>query len=196
MCGRVSRRDCNERGAPSTKSGFPEPIAVTLIPPGVIISPEPFLLVASSTMFKSKDESHDSVDEPLGSSLGKLLLRCTVGGLMLFHGIHKLKHGVGGIEETLGEAGLPTLMAYGVYVGEVVAPVLMILGWLTRPAAVVLVFTMIMAIGLEHRADLTQIGPFGQWAVEVPMFYLLTGAAVFALGPGNLAIGRKTGLLA
>ena len=162
----------------------------------VIISPKPFLLDASLLMFKSNDDSHQSVDEPLTTSLGKLLLRCTVGGLMLFHGIHKLRNGVGGIEETLGEVGLPAAMAYGVYVGEVVAPVLLILGWLTRPAAAVLVFTMVMAIGLEHRADLTQIGAFGQWAVEVPMFYLLTGLAIVAMGPGNFSVGRKTGLLA
>ena len=73
---------------------------------------------------------------------GKLLLRLAVGGLMLFHGLHKLIDGVDGISGMLVAKGLPGFIAYGVLVGEVVAPCLLILGVLTRPAALVLAFTM------------------------------------------------------
>ena len=52
---------------------------------------------------------------------GKLLLRLAVGGLMLFHGIHKLIDGVDGISGMLAAQGLPGFIAYGVLVGEVVA---------------------------------------------------------------------------
>ena len=83
--------------------------------------------------------SHDDV--------GKLLLRLAVGGLMLFHGIHKLIDGVDGISGMLAAQGLPGFIAYGVLVGEVVAPCLLILGVLTRPAALVLAFTMVVADG-------------------------------------------------
>ena len=38
---------------------------------------------------------------------GKLLLRLAVGGLMLFHGLHKLFGGVGFISGMLVEKGLP-----------------------------------------------------------------------------------------
>ncbi len=55
---------------------------------------------------------------------GKLLLRLAVGGLMLFHGIHKLIDGVDGISGMLAAQGLPGFIAYGVLVGEVVAPLL------------------------------------------------------------------------
>ena len=58
---------------------------------------------------------------------GKLLLRLAVGGLMLFHGIHKLIDGVDGISGMLAAQGLPGFIAYGVLVGEVVAPCLLIL---------------------------------------------------------------------
>ena len=48
---------------------------------------------------------------------GKLLLRLAVGGLMLFHGLHKLIGGVDGISAMLVAKGLPGFIAYGVLVG-------------------------------------------------------------------------------
>ncbi len=50
---------------------------------------------------------------------GKFLLRLAVGGLMLFHGLHKLFDGVDGISNMLIAKGLPGFIAYGVLVGEV-----------------------------------------------------------------------------
>lgn len=52
---------------------------------------------------------------------GKLALRLTFGGLMLFHGVAKIQHGVGWIAGALQEQGLPAFIAYGVYVGEILA---------------------------------------------------------------------------
>ncbi|MBE1851196.1 DoxX family protein, partial [Escherichia coli] len=66
---------------------------------------------------------------------GLLLLRLTFGILMLFHGVAKIEHGVNWIVSILQAVGLPGFIAYGVYIGEVVAPVLIILGIFTRPAA-------------------------------------------------------------
>ena len=53
---------------------------------------------------------------------GLLILRLTLGILMLFHGIAKITNGVGGIEGMLTSKGLPAFLAYGVYVGEVIVP--------------------------------------------------------------------------
>ncbi len=49
---------------------------------------------------------------------GKFLLRLAVGGLMLFHGLHKLFAGIDGISGMLIAKGLPGFIAYGVLVGE------------------------------------------------------------------------------
>ena len=46
------------------------------------------------------------------NDLGLLLLRLTVGGLMLFHGVHKLIYGVSAIEGMLAGLGLPGFIAY------------------------------------------------------------------------------------
>ncbi len=123
--------------------------------------------------------------------LGKLILRVTVGGLMLFHGVAKLQTGVGDISGMLAAKGLPTFLAYGVYVGEIVAPVLLILGLFTRAAAAVFVFNMIVAVALAHAGDLFKIGPHGGWALELQAFYLFTALVVTLVGPGAWSLDAK-----
>ena len=49
--------------------------------------------------------------------LAKLLMRLAVGGLMLFHGVHKVANGIGGIEGMLSGKGLPEELAWGVHLG-------------------------------------------------------------------------------
>ena len=151
-------------------------------------------------MFKrDADDSTDVLVEPFHDSLGKLLLRLTVAGLMLFHGVSKILGGaeaLGKIEGLLTASGLPEAMAYGVYVGEVVAPVLLILGLFTRLSALVLAFNMVVAIGLAHAGDLFKLNDHGAWAIESAMFYLLTALVIAVLGPGRFSLHRKSGVLA
>src|SRR5262249_27927991 len=69
--------------------------------------------------------------------IAKLMLRILIGGLLLFHGVDKLRNGVGSVRADLAKAGLPGILAYGIYLGEVVAPLLVLLGLWTRPMAVI-----------------------------------------------------------
>ncbi len=120
---------------------------------------------------------------------GKLLLRIAVGGLMLFHGISKLQKGIGGIETRVTDAGLPAFVALGVYVGEIIAPVLILLGIWTRPAALIVAVNMLFVIGLAHSKDIFALSPKGgAWAIELQMFYLLTALALACVGSGRFTI--------
>jgi putative oxidoreductase len=126
--------------------------------------------------------------------LGKLLIRLAVGGMMLLHGIGKIRSGVGGIEGLLQSKGLPGFLAYGSYVGEVVAPIFILMGLFTRPAAAVLAFTMVTAIGLAHAGDVIKLDPqSGGWAIELPMLYLMGGLALVFLGAGKYSVSRGKG---
>ncbi|XTZ37076.1 DoxX family protein [Salmonella enterica] len=119
---------------------------------------------------------------------GKLLLRLVVGGLMLFHGIHKLIDGIDGISGMLVAKGLPAFVAYGVLVGEVVAPLLIIIGVLTRPAALLLAFTMLVAwlmVGIGKTGALDQTGA---WAIESLVYYFIAGLAIALLGAGRYSL--------
>ncbi|HBM08808.1 MAG TPA: GntR family transcriptional regulator, partial [Pseudomonas sp.] len=82
--------------------------------------------------------------------LGKLVLRVSVGVLILLHGIFKLQNGVDGIAGMLGNNGLPAFLAYGVYIGEVVGPALVILGVFTRIGALLIAGNMLVAFLLAH----------------------------------------------
>lgn len=126
--------------------------------------------------------------------LGRLVLRLAVGGLLLFHGIFKVKNGVGWMSGPLSSVGLPAFVAYGVYVGEVVAPILAIIGKFTRLAGLVISFNLLMAIVLVLRNRIFSINPQGGgWAIELEIFFLLGGLALFLLGSGRYSLSRGQG---
>lgn len=119
------------------------------------------------------------------ADLGKLIIRLTLGGLILFHGIAKLFHGVGFVESQLVSHGLPAFLAYGVYIGEIVAPLMVILGYQTRIGALIIVINMIVAIVLVHMGQLMSLSQSGGWALELQGFYLFIALALVFLGPGR-----------
>ena len=119
------------------------------------------------------------------ADLGKLIVRLTLGGLLLFHGIAKLLNGIGVIEGQLASHGLPTILAYGVYIGEVIAPLMVILGYQTRIGALIIVFNMIVAIALVHGHQLLTLSSNGGWALELQGFFLFSALALIFLGPGR-----------
>jgi putative oxidoreductase len=120
--------------------------------------------------------------------IGKLVLRLTTAGLILFHGISKIIHGVAFIEEPLVALHLPAILAYGVFVGEVVAPVFLITGLWTRVAALVIAFNLIVAIALDAYRFAFVIQQGGAWGLEAEAFFFLTALVVFLIGPGRYRI--------
>lgn len=127
----------------------------------------------------------------LSDSTGRLLLRLTLGILMLFHGYAKITKGVSGIETALANFGLPAWVAYGVYIGEILAPLLVIIGWYARVGGAIIVINMIFAITLSHSKQLLDLGKSGGWALELQGFFLLTGLVVLLIGPGRFAINNR-----
>jgi putative oxidoreductase len=128
--------------------------------------------------------------------IGLLISRLSLGGFMLLHGIKKMQTGVTMMEPMLTAKGLPAFVSYGVYIGEVLAPLLLILGIWTRPAGIVFAFQMVMAIYLAHSADLFKINEMtGGYALELQMIYLLGGIALALTGPGKLSLSKGKGKL-
>ena len=121
---------------------------------------------------------------------GKLVLRLTLGILMLFHGFAKLGDGgsLNWIAGQLSDAGLPGFIAYGVYVGEIVAPLMIIAGVYCRIGAVLIIFTMLFAVGLAHVAELFMLNQQGGYALELQAFYTFTALALALTGSGRFAV--------
>ncbi|MCD2511143.1 DoxX family protein [Comamonas endophytica] len=109
------------------------------------------------------------------------LLRITLALLLLFHGWAKITQGIGGIEKMVASHGLPSWLAYGVYLGEVVAPLLLLIGVWVVPAALIVAGNMLVALLLVHTGQFLSIGNTGGWALELQAFFIVTALAV-ALG--------------
>jgi putative oxidoreductase len=123
--------------------------------------------------------------------IAKLLLRLTLGILLLLHGISKITGDIGYIHRMVQANGLPGVLAYGVYVGEVLAPLLVILGWYSRVGAGLIVVNMLVIFAYAHRGDYFTIERSGGWALELQAFYLVTALAFLLTGPGRYAINRR-----
>jgi len=128
----------------------------------------------------------------MNESTGKLILRVTLGFIILLHGINKLINGIDWLDGALTAAGLPTFFKYGVYVGEVIAPVLVILGYYSRIGAWLIAVNMLFAIGLVHWADLFAFdAQSGGLVNEKQYMFMFSAIALALIGPGRYAISQK-----
>ena len=128
------------------------------------------------------------------TDIGKLILRLAVSILMGFHGVSKLRHGVAWMAGPLQAHHLPDWLAYGVFVAEVVVPFLLIIGFLTRPAALIIVFEMFMAIYLVLGAHAFELDKqTGSPRGELQFFYIGACVAIAFLGSGRYAVSKGQG---
>jgi putative oxidoreductase len=125
--------------------------------------------------------------------VGKLLLRVVLGLLILAHGIAKLKDGAGFVLDVVEKAGLPAALGYLVYVGEVVAPLLLIIGLFTRAAAAIVAINMLAAVLLVSTNEIFTMSKTGGWALELEGIYLAAAIAVALLGAGRYSVAGANG---
>jgi putative oxidoreductase len=125
------------------------------------------------------------------NDMARLLLRVTLGVLILLHGIAKLQDGVGGIEGMLAARGLPAQLAYAVFIGEVLAPLMLIFGFYARIGAVLVAINMVVAILLVHMGQLASLNEQGGWAIELQAIYLVSAIALALSGPGRYGINGR-----
>lgn len=121
--------------------------------------------------------------------LGKLILRVTVGALLLFHGMHKLLNGIEPIKAMVAAHNVPDALAYGVYLGEIVGPVMVILGFFSRLGGALIVVNMVVAVALVGMGQLTAFNAMGGYALELEALYLFGGLGVMLLGAGRYSVG-------
>jgi len=79
-------------------------------------------------------------------NFGLLFIRLGLGVCLLMHGIFKLTHGIDGVKSMLVARGIPDLVAYGAYVGEVLAPAMIIIGVFCRIGALLVIANVLMII--------------------------------------------------
>lgn len=131
--------------------------------------------------------------------LGLLILRVSVGAIILVHGLQKLTGwfdgpGLSGFEETVAGAGYDQARLLSVFgaIGEVAGGALLILGLATPLAGAAVVAVMINAWLVRQVAEpgLQFFAPDG---VEYETLLVLAAAAIVLTGPGRIAIDGGRG---
>jgi len=136
-------------------------------------------------MIKSITVFNKLTDHP---DAGKLILRLTFGILVMFHGVAKILHGTQWISAILEAKGIPAFIAYGVFAGEIIAPIFIILGFLTRPAALIYAFNIVIAtllVGMERFLTVTKVGA---WGLETEALFFFGALSIMLIGAGKYSI--------
>ncbi len=126
---------------------------------------------------------------------GTLTLRLSIGILMLVHGLNKLLNGTEQVNQILTRVGIPVFFSFGVLLAEVMAPVMLLIGFKTRLAAFLIIVDMFMATLLVHSANLTKVSEMGGWMVELNALYFFGALAIIFFGSGRFAISKGRGYL-
>jgi putative oxidoreductase len=129
------------------------------------------------------------------NDLGKLLLRITCGGLLLFHGSHKVFNEIEHVKVIVKNNGLPEFFAYGNILGEFIAPLFLIAGYKTRLAAIVIAINMFLSVLLAHPDIAFSRNDYGGWMIELNVFYMMAAVAIVFLGAGKYSLSRGVGKL-
>lgn len=121
------------------------------------------------------------------------VLRVVVGWLFVLHALFKFQLGLGNFENfMLKPAGLPLtgLLSWFVPTLELVAGVLLIVGLLTRAAAVLLAAEMVCTgflVKLIH-FHAGVLGPNGSGGAEIDFLYLAAFVLILVAGPGRVSL--------
>lgn len=123
--------------------------------------------------------------------LGLLITRIAIGFPMSVYGISKLIHGVGFIEDMMTMHGLPSFFAYGVFAVEIIAPVLLMIGFRTRIAGLIFAANCFTATILAQTSNIFKLNEFGGWALELLVIYMLVSLSFFFTGAGKYAVSTQ-----
>ncbi|WP_136465740.1 DoxX family protein [Flagellimonas onchidii] len=117
--------------------------------------------------------------------LGLALLRIVPSALLMTHGYPKLQKLISGDTEFLNPIGIgqaPSLFL--TVVGEFICPLLIIIGFKTRWAAIPAAITMFVAAFIFHASD--SLGD-----KELPILYFVVFVVIYLLGPGKYSVDKK-----
>ena len=121
------------------------------------------------------------------TNFGLLVVRLTLGVCLFMHGVAKIMNGVSGVKSMLMAKNIPEFVAYGVYLGEIVAPVMIILGLFCRIGAL-LVLGLCGIILYVAYPDPTAMSSHGGFTAEILYLYIGISFCLLVCGGGRFAI--------
>jgi putative oxidoreductase len=125
--------------------------------------------------------------------LGLLILRIGVGVIFIVGGWPKISNpgmwpGLGSAMENLGITFWPTFWGFMAALAEFGGGILVILGFLFRPATMLLAFTMLVAL-IFHLKGGPTMNTFDKYSNALVMLFVFTG--LILIGPGRFSVDAK-----
>lgn len=124
---------------------------------------------------------------PQSSSFGLLVLRASLGlSMLVLHGYDKLTHFSAKAGSFPALFGMPPNVNLGLAVfAEFFCSILLVLGFLTRFAALMLAITMAVAFFMAHKGALS-----GPGSGELALVYLVGYVTLLFTGAGRLSVDK------
>lgn len=117
--------------------------------------------------------------------LALLILRLGAGGLMLTHGIPKINMLFASPIQFADPIGVgATLSLILAIIGEVVAPLFVIVGFKTKIASIPTILTMVVAAFIIHASDSIDVK-------EKALLFLVSFVVIFLAGPGKYSVDKR-----
>lgn len=120
--------------------------------------------------------------------VGLLGMRVALGAVMIVHGYPKVTN-IHGVEKFFSSVGLPWWSAYLSAGAEFFGGILIIIGLLTRPAALALLIDMVVAIAKVHWKH----GLVGEGNYQLPLSLAALSLALIFFGAGPFALDAIRG---
>ncbi|MBD3723558.1 MAG: DoxX family protein [Flavobacteriaceae bacterium] len=124
-------------------------------------------------------------------NLRLLLIRVSIAFTMLVYGITKLIYGIDFIKTLFISYGLPSFFGYSIFIGEVIAPFLIIIGFRTKFAGIVFALNCFAAIIMVQLPNLLQLNESGGWSIGLIFIYMVFGISMFFTGAGKYALSTN-----
>ena len=122
-----------------------------------------------------------------GLNLGLLWLRILMGAGISYHGYGKIFGGImPKFSQGVAQMGFPApeFFAWAAALSEFAGGLLIVIGFLTRPAAFFLFCTMTVAAFIAHSADPLDVK-------ELALAYWAMASVLILTGPGKISIDRQ-----
>ena len=121
--------------------------------------------------------------------LGLLFIRLGLGICLFMHGFGKILHGVGGVKSILVDAGLPSFLAYFAYLSEVLAPIMIAVGFYSRLGAILVLGTSITILYSYYGfANLFALNEVNGFKSELIYLYIAISLCILFIGSGKYAV--------
>ncbi len=134
----------------------------------------------------------------MARDFGLFILRVSVGILMIFHGVPKILSGsekLEGLGSTMAIFGItywPVFWGFMAAFSEVLGGLLLVVGFLVRPACFFLICTMIVAVSyhiVEPVKGLSAIENFN-FHVTNPLSMAFVFLSIMFMGPGRFSVQK------